>query len=69
MDGNKQTNIDRFIKSLSGAVVSDETTNLYRGKSKAALIRRENLSLYLHKMHGLLKVSQYINKCKTNIFQ
>ena len=45
--------IETFISSLQKELVSLETTNLYRGKSKAAQLRRENLSLYLHKMHSL----------------
>ena len=45
--------IDQFIASLQKEVVSSETTNLYRGKSKVAQVRRENLRLYLHKMHSL----------------
>lgn len=51
---NKPLNpIDQFITSLKNEVVSAEATNLYRGVSKAARLRRENLSLYLHKMYSL----------------
>ncbi|WKK67490.1 uracil-DNA glycosylase [Lutimonas zeaxanthinifaciens] len=33
--------------------VAAETTNLYRGESKSAQLRRSNLAMYLHKMERL----------------
>ncbi|UCE92667.1 MAG: hypothetical protein JSV73_07475 [Flavobacteriaceae bacterium] len=45
--------MDQFIETLKKEKVSDETINLYRGESKPAQLRRQNLALYLNKMQRM----------------
>ena len=48
------SSIDAFITLLSKLPETEEATNLYRGNSRAAQVRRHNLRLYLTQMqaHG-----------------
>lgn len=45
------TQIDNFISRLSLVQKTDNTTNLYFGDSRESEIRRNNLKVYLVKMH------------------
>lgn len=45
--------IDTFITLLSKLPETAEATNLYRGNSRAAQVRRHNLRLYLERMQAL----------------